>query len=180
MNKSSNTLIGIGYLIILMIGGPLSKAQTVNLNDSEQSGMDEIKAALKVEQRNYDNLISMLKGGTSADSHNRNFQESWLRWINSRVKEIGKQSNEATSLEKLLGFIRNRSESISVIIDYNKRNEQELLNQGQNREKMLTTSSDIMLELLFKNLATADYPIDVHPEEVIKNNEGLKKVEDVP
>lgn len=180
MKRFKKQLLTIGFLGTLMIREQSLQAQTVNLNDSEPSRIDEIKAALKVEQRNYDNLASMLKDGTSEARNNQHFQESWLRWINSRVKEIGNQDDKASSCNKILRLIRNRSESIAAILDYNKRNEQELISQSQDREKILTSSTDLILEGLLKNLVFADFPMDVHPEEAIKNNQGLKQVEDIP
>jgi CHAT domain-containing protein len=181
MNKAKNKLIAIGFLSIFMIGEPLSKAQTVNLIDSDESGMDEIKAALKVEQRNYDNLASKLKAETSAAQHNQDLQESWMRWINSGIKEIGTQPEKATSSEKLLQFIRNRSEQINGVLEENKQNEKDLLSQENlDRAKLLTLSLDLGLQLILQSLAVVDYPMDVNPEDAVKNIEEFKKIKEVP
>ena len=177
MKKTNKYIFGLFTLLVL--GAYSLKSQTVDLNDAKSSGEDEIKAALKVEQRNYDNLASMLKEATSAAQYNNHFQESWLRWIDSRVQEIGKQPNKVTSSEKLLGYIRNRSEQLNGLVEESNQNKNALLSQGQlDRAQILTASCNLMVENLLKNLTIADYPIDVHPEEAIKNNEGLKKIED--
>ena len=170
------------YIIIAsLIGINFLYSQTVDLNTAPGAGQDEIKAALKVEQRNYDNLAAMLKDGSEAAQHNNDYQKSWLRWINSKIQGAENKKNQSISQDKLLSFLRNRSDFLNDLVEESNQQKEYLLSQvNVDRSKLLQFGSDLALQEVLKSLAIGDYPMDVHPDEAVKNNESFKKMEDIP